>query len=166
MKIYEAGSADDAGLLAWYGRMALDGSIQTAVGQSIWSLAAFVKHFADPDVTVFYADDEYGWKVVTWIAPVMSGWTCGFWMRSDIRGTRGEEHQAAMAFMMQSLRLSLQSRPLMLAITTQPHVVKIVEKAGFTRLGRVPLLYDGKDCDIYYITREAFAERWGDQWAI
>lgn len=162
MTIYQPGTLDDIDLLRWYERMAADGSIKTALGASLWPLSAFISHFSNPEVCVFVLSDDDGWWAVTWVAPVMAGWSCGFWIRDDVRGTKGPRHDEAMGLMMDSLALSLQQRPLMLSITTQPHVAAIVERAGFTHLGRVPLLFDGQDCDIHYITREVFAPRYAE----
>lgn len=166
MKIYQPGDVTgDLALLNWYMTLNAEGSIATAFGPSMWPLSVFVKTLSDPCNRVFYLEDERGWWAVAWITPLGGAMTWGFWVREDVRGTKGPKHDEGFSLVMDSLRVTLTYVPLVLSMTKQAHAVKLLLGLGFTYLGHVPYLFDGDECDTFYLTREVFGpryERWSE----
>lgn len=157
MKMYQAGDVNaDVGLLGWYSAMGADRSIAETFAPSAWPLSTFIRTFSNPENRVLYLDDEQGWYAVAWLSPCMGGLVWGFWLREDFRGEKSARHDVAFSLVMDSLDFALAEAPVVLALTRRDQTYKLTEGLGFKHLGRVPYLFEGQDCDTFYLTREGF----------
>jgi len=160
MRIYQPGQNGDAELLHWYAQLVAGDDLNKLLGSSVWSMAAFMRHFTEAGALVFYESDAQGWWIVAWTFPLMGGGTWGLWVRPDKRGSGS---RTALAFIMETLNVGLQQYPVLVNTTKQNEIVAKTVRLGYTYLGRIPRLFEGEDCHVLHLTREAFEpiyEKW------
>jgi hypothetical protein len=155
--LYHPGIDGDVFLLNWYATLVADGDLEKLLGPSVWPMAAFMRHFTDPGARLYYLADDKGWWIVAWSFPFMGGGTWGLWVRKDKRFSGSRD---GMDIIMASLAASLKDYPVLVNTTTQEPVVAKTCRLGYTYMGRIPLLFEGKDCHVLYLTREAFEPVW------
>jgi hypothetical protein len=162
MEIYVPGTDGDAPLLQWYGQLVEAGDIANLLGPSLHPLGAFMRHYTDPTSLVLFDEDDHGWTVVALLTTFMGGGTWGLWVRKDLRGAGSRR---ALSFIMDSLAYAFTLVPVLVNTTRQPEVVAKTERLGYKYLGAIPLLFEGEDCHILYMTREMFQpvqQQWDD----
>lgn len=160
MRVYQPGQRGDVELLTWYSQLVAGDDLQKLVGPSLFGMAAFLRHFTSPELTLWYIGDEHGWWGVAWCFPILGGGSWGLWLRPDKRGSGSRE---VMAFTMDTLALAVSVYPVLVNTTKQAPVVAKTERLGYTYLGVIPRLFEGEDCHVLYMTSEQFEpiyERW------
>lgn len=158
--VYQPGQNGDTELLHWYTQLVTSGDLAKLLGPSVHPTAAFLRHFTEPNALVFYEGDARGWWGVSWAFPFIGGGTWGLWLREDKRH-HGSRH--VLGFVLETLHFALQMYPVLVNTTTQAAVVAKTKRLGYTYLGCVPYLFEGQDCHVLHITRDAFApiyEKW------
>ena len=153
VNIYQPGTEGDAPLLKWYGQLVEAGDLSNLLGPSLHPLGAFMRYYINPDLCLMYDEDDKGWLAVSWFSVFMGGGTWSFWIRSDYRCSGSRR---IMRFGMAGLSLALEHTKVLINTTKQPSVVAKTERLGYKYLGVVPLLFEGEDCHILYMTREMF----------
>lgn len=153
MKLYIPGTNADIPLLNWYAQLGASQDLQKLLGPSVWPMAAFMRHFTDPNVLVMYLEDERGWYAVAWTFPMLGGGTWGLWVREDRRPTG---NRAIVDFIMTSLSIAFEHFPVLVNTTKQESMVAKTQRLGYTYLGKIPVLFEGEDCHVLYQTRENF----------
>lgn|SRR6185503_12288953 len=159
-EVYRPGLDGDFALLHFYARLVADGDLDKLLGSSVHPLAAFMKHFTDPQAIVFYLADDKGWWTAAWLFPMAGGGAYGLWLREDKRAAGSRK---AMNFIMETLAVGLTRYPVLVNATHQEDVVAKTERLGYTYVGKIPFLFDGKDCHLLRMTGEQFwprFERW------
>lgn len=155
--VYTPGDNGDAALLHWYSQLVVADDLQKLVGPSVWPMAAFMRHFTDPNLTLWYLADDQGWWMVAWAFPLMGGGSYGLWVRP---GKRGSGSREGVNFIMSTLGLALAVYPVLVNTTKQPEMVPRTERLGYTYLGEIPFLFEGEPCHVLYMTRAMFAPVW------
>ena len=161
MEVYYPGTEGDAPLLRWYSVLVDSGDIVTLLGPSCHPLGAFMRHYTEPNTRLMFLEDDKGWCAVAWVASFLAGGTWGLWVRAD--GARFSGSRKIMAFIMESLHFALEHVPVLINTTRQGSVVVKTKRLGYKYVGVVPLLFEGEDCHILYMTREMFEPTW-TQW--
>jgi len=160
VNVYQPGQQADVALLAWYAHLSATGDLPKLLGPSVWSMAAFMRHFTDPQAILMYEEDAQGWAAVTWVFPLMGGGTWGLWVRPDVRASGSRR---VMSFIIESLAVAMSQYPVLVNTTKQADVVAKTGRLGYSYLGKIPLLFEGEDCHVLYMTREMFQpvlDRW------
>lgn len=161
MTQYEPGTLGDVPLLNWYSQLVVDQDLDKLLGPSLFPMAAFMRHFTGPGVRLFFLADERGWWAVAWDFPFMGGGTWGLWVRADAR--RPGRARLAITFIMDALATAFERYPVLVNTTIQPAVIAKTERLGYTYLGEIPHLFEGRPCHVLFQTRETFEQRL-EQW--
>lgn len=161
MKIYQPGQHGDVALLAWYAQLVASGDLAKLLGPSVWGMAAFMRHFIDPQAVLMYEEGPDGaWIAAAWTFPLMGGGTWGLWVSPNYRASGSRR---VMNFIMEALAVATGQYPVLVNTTKQDAIVAKTKRLGYSYLGKIPMLFEGEDCHVLYMTREMFQpilERW------
>jgi hypothetical protein len=161
VEIYQPGTDGDAPLLQWYSTLVETEDLAELVGPSLFPLAAFMKHYTAPDTRLLILEDDKGWAAVAWLSVFMAGGTWGLWVRKG--GPRHSGSRKVMGFIMSSLAYAFEFVPVLVNTTRRGSVVAKTRRLGYNYVGVIPLLFEGEDCHILYMTREMFQPIW-EKW--
>lgn len=150
---YSPGENGDAALLQWYMQLVVYGDMEKILGPSLYSIAAFMRHFTDPGGCVYYLIDDKGWYAVAWTFPLIGGGTWGLWIRPEKRPTGS---RLVLNFIMQTIQASLDRFPVLVNTAKREPIVAQTKRLGYEYIGKIPYLFEGDTCHILYLTRDMF----------
>lgn len=151
MERYQRTDLEDYLLAQWWVEITLDGS-RDQLFVPPTTLGQMLAYFQN-DVSLIYERDDRLWFAM-WFTPMFSGLSASLWCRRDRRGSRAFIAAAEWAY-----ETALQAVPVLLGVTTQPKLLKVHERLGYTIVGSVPGLIDGKMAWIVALTRDGWQRR-------
>lgn len=150
MIAYHADPAEDLLLSQWWTTLLDANEFLGTFTATLVPLSAFLAHF-QPPTSLLYEADARGLWAAAWFEPVMSGAFLGFWARRDRRRTRG-----ALEALETALTSGLARWPVLLGVT-RSNLLRAHRRLGYTVLGDIPHLWDGRAVSVVMLTQEGFA---------
>lgn len=142
----------DVLLFQWFSTLCSSGEIEKLFLSNYWTLSKFFEHVASLDM-VFRVDDKGIWFWASY-APMLAGAQFDMWIRPDHR-----QSKASAEAMAEALEAGFERWPVLIGMTTQENLLDAHRRMGYTVVGKVPGLWQGKDLWIMHITKEAFDAR-------
>lgn len=155
--VYQRTPLDDTLLLQFYTQATQDGSLRHLFYDMTIS-GVFQYLSPGRTITVMRLRDNIPW-LVAWFEPCFDGAFLGFWAARDMRH-RLEGRNSICALLDAGL-----DRVRVVLGTTRAELIDGHTALGYTELGAVPLLWDGRDVHYVYLTRQDFeaskiVQRW------
>lgn len=147
---YVTDSRSDLLLAGWWRKIAMDGELQSfSIGGE--RLSQFLAWFQAP-TTLWYDLDEAGINFALWIEPQTptAAWV-HLYLAPHVRSTK-----QALTNILNALGSALERYPVLLGTTKSAALANEHVKVGFVKLGVIPYCFDGEDCHLTYLTRDAF----------
>ncbi len=149
---YVASRDTDLLIAHWWAKMERDGDLPDLFIASSQSLGALYR-IIGPGKTLLYGVDISGIWAAFWFEPMMSGVFMGAWVAREHRHTR-----RALDAILQAWELALIHHTVVIGITRQYEILSEHERLGYTVLGLLPGIWDGKDAWAIALTRTAFVK--------
>jgi hypothetical protein len=151
MTIYEPGTDEDLLVVQWWNLLRENGDLELAFMREVWALAPFLANMGGDTVLTFEFDDNGIW-FAAWYDPIMSGASCGLWVREDKRNMEAVEAGHT------SMEIAFECFPVLVTTTRSPLVRETAMKQGFAELGVIPQLFNDEDSFVLYATKQSFEE--------
>lgn len=152
--LYQAAPDKDLRLLRWYSHLVTSGDIARTFAAGMEVPSVFLAYFQPPKVLALDFDADGEIWFAAWLEPFMQTAFFSLWCRADHRHGKG-----LLVNTEEAIRVSLEAFPMLLGVTPHENLLDEHRRGGYTVLGKVPGLLDGKDAYALYITRESFANR-------
>lgn len=150
LQLYRGTYQEDIHLLKWWLALTKTSEIEEAFPKKIHPLAEFMNLFKPPRTLVYALTDDKLW-FATWLEPLLHGIYLSTWTDKTMRGTKA--HFNASFTVCEGI---LNVYPVILSVTHNTRLAKILQRAGYISLGEVPNLYDGNSLHFAYLTKSAF----------
>ena len=156
-------------LLQWMERMRHDGELDKTISKANQSPYTFLAFFQQPRQLWFQLDELGNLSLACWIEPCMGSVFLSYYAQPAYRKNREVAHFIFDCFDMifkagiPVICGLIQQRP---TEQEMEAFLKLHEKMGYIRSGKLPKFFDGKDCHIVCLTAENWSkpnkmkERW------
>jgi len=157
-KFYRKTIEEEIILAQWWEQLRINGDSQHLFPVTNISLTAFLGLFNKPNVLLHYALDEEGAvKVAGWLEQANHAkehcMYITWWANEKLRGSK-----EFMRYTFSILDIYTTSVPVIIAFGPRPEIAKLQRSIGFDIIGSVPMMFNGRDCNVMYITRELFEQ--------
>lgn len=153
LRTYLPGIVEDIGAFGWYLHLVETGELGVTLGFERLALGEFFRLLAG--LRLWYLSDATGWWAVAWTAPLLGGATYGLWIRRDHR-----QSPSGLVFTLRTLDYALTEVPVLVNTCQTVETAARTVELGYTYIGMVPGLVDGKPLRLLHLTRDAFDRRW------
>lgn len=145
---YQPGPGDGM-LVRWWSEIAADGSIYSLFGPQGRTLSSVMATFQDAPLVW---DSEKAQSAI-WFEPFMSGALVSLWVRRTAR-----RYPSVLRFIKTSHERALGIWSSVMAITTQPSVVRQAKRFGYREVGRLDKLAWGQNATLLQLTKESYID--------
>lgn len=156
IEVYEPSVETDVLVAQWWDQLRECGDLDHVFSLGARPLSGFFLAFQPPTVLFFERDPQLGIVRALWLMLLMNTVAMGLWAHPKRRS-----EPAGVTFVETVLRQTLAAVPVVVAVINRPQVRDLATRFGFTSVGTVPLIYNGADGELFYLTREQFEERYG-----
>ena len=157
-QLYRRTTEEEIILAQWWEQLRISGDAQHLFPTTDISLTAFLNLFNSSTVLLHYAlDDEGAVKVAGWLEQANHAkehcMYITWWASEKLRGSK-----EFMRYTFSILDIYTGTVPVIIAFGPRPEIAKLQKSIGFDIIGSVPKMYNGRDCNVMYITRDLFEQ--------
>lgn len=159
----------DYSILLWQSRLLNDGEFGKTFSKPLEAPSAFLMFFQSRPL-FFQVDEFNNIQRAAWFEPWLTGLFMGFYIHPSMRHTEPKQN---ILFLHTMLDMALQTYPVVIGMIQErptpeetEKFLKLHERLGYERIGKVPYLFDNQTAHFVAITRENFngrrQKRWGE----
>lgn len=149
MIAYQHTFEQDALLLTWYQELIQSGDMVVTFMPSSYPLSKWFEVFRTAELV--YEADEKGIWWAAWVEPSFGISMYSMWCRTDKRRSLRNATNTKKA-----LHAALTLRGTVFGVTCQPSLLELHRRMGYTVVGEVPGLWEGRPAWLVSLTREGF----------
>lgn len=138
-------------LIKWYIELTSTGEFDLVFHSSLGNVTEFLSHFKNRDqvgLVIEIRDEEIISAV--WIAPLLDYMSVGLWTHKKYRYSR-----EVISEMVRALGKAVQGYNL-IGLCHQPGLDRFISHLGAVKLTTLPKMSDGKDVNVWILTKENF----------
>ena len=150
MRLYVPGHDTDALVAIWWETMAQDGDLDDLFFGASRTLSGLFRLIQPPGAMLYEIDAKGIWFAM-WFEGMLSGAAAGAWVRTERRRTK-----ACLDAFLAAWEQALIAFPVILGVTRQEKLLREHTRLGYTVLGEVPELWEGRSAWVVVLTRPAF----------
>lgn len=152
--VYEPSPLHDSLMLGWWARLLSDGELDKIFTNGMMAVTNFCAAIQLPRHVLFKQREGIGVWYTALITPTFDGAFFDMWCAKDLRATR-----ACLEALEQALTWALDRWPVLIGLTVQEKLLDAHRRLGYTVVGSIPGLWNGRDTFVMHLTKEAFMSR-------